>query len=365
MWINVCLRSLVFPAGGVGPNLSDRRHQVRSVLAQSEPPGSTSRPSEPRFGRCETTRCMPGPAQRNSMSWLLLAVLSAVFLGFYDVAKKAALNDNAVLPVLFLCSLSGLAFFLPVAWQSFTHPLWAEHHGLYIAPMSILGHLLVLAKAGIVTLSWVLTFFAIKHLPISLASPIRASAPLFTVLGAITLFAEVPSLSQLGGIVLIILSYFAFSVIGRKDGIYFEKNRWVWMLFAGTLVGSVSGLYDKHLMQSVRLAPMSVQFWFTLYNAVLQGMIVRFAWYPKRTATTPFRFRGSIVLVGLLLLLADNVYFRALAVDGALVSVVSTIRRSNVVISFAIGSLVFREHQRWRKAGALVGVLVGVVMLLR
>jgi bacterial/archaeal transporter family protein len=298
------------------------------------------------------------------MSWILLALLSAVFLGFYDVAKKAALDANAVLPVLFLCSLSGVAFFLPVAWQSLVHPHWAEQHGLYIAPLSILGHLLVLAKAGIVTLSWVLTFFAIKHLPISLASPIRASAPLFTALGAIALFAEVPSRSQLAGIALILLSYVTFSVIGRKEGIHFEKNRWVWMLFAGTLVGSVSGLYDKHLMQTARLAPMSVQFWFTWYNAVIQGLIVRFAWCPKRTATTPFRFRASMVLVGLLLLLADNVYFRALAVDGALVSVVSTIRRSNVVISFAIGSLVFREQQRARKAFALAGVLVGVVMLL-
>lgn len=298
------------------------------------------------------------------MSWLLLAALSAVFLGLYDVAKKAALDDNAVLPVLFLCSLSGLAFLCPVAWLSYATPYLSQRYGIYIAPMSAFGHLLVLAKAGIVTLSWVLTFFAIKHLPISLASPIRASAPLFTVLGAVTLFGEAPSSAQLGGMVLILLSYFAFSLIGRKEGIHFGKNRWVWMLFAGTLVGSVSGLYDKHLMQAVSLDPMSVQFWFTLYNAIVQGFIVLWAWVPQRRQSTPLRFRASIVLVGLLLLLADNVYFRALAVDGALVSVVSTIRRSNVVISFALGSLVFREKQRYVKAFALGGVLVGVAMLL-
>jgi bacterial/archaeal transporter family protein len=295
----------------------------------------------------------------------MLAALSAILLGFYDIAKKASLDDNAVLPVLFLCSLSGLAFFLPVAGLSWVEPTLAERCGLYVAPMSAFGHLLVLAKAGIVTLSWVLTFFAIKHLPISLASPIRASAPLFTVLGAITLFAEIPTRSQLGGIGLILLSYFLFSVIGRKEGIRFEKNRAVWMLLLGTLVGSISGLYDKHLMQVAHLAPMSVQFWFTLYNAVIQGMLVVWLWVPRRTATTPFCFRWSILLVGSLLLLADNVYFRALAVDGALVSVVSTIRRSNVVISFGVGSLLFHEQQRWKKAVALVGVLLGVVMLLR
>jgi len=299
------------------------------------------------------------------MSWLVLALLSAVFLGFYDVAKKASLDDNAVLPVLFFCSLSGLVLFLPLAWLSHAYPSMAQAHDVYVAPMSTVGHLLVLLKAGIVTLSWVLTFFAIKHLPISMASPIRASAPLFTVLGAIVLFAEAPSRFQVGGIVLILLSYFAFSIIGRNEGIRFEKNRWVWLLFAGTLVGAISGLYDKHLMQSVALAPMSVQFFFTLYNAVIQGVIVLWVWVPQRRRIMPFRFRASIVAVGLLLLLADNVYFRALAVDGALVSVVSTIRRSNVVISFALGSMVFREQQRLRKALALAGVLVGVVLLLR
>jgi bacterial/archaeal transporter family protein len=298
------------------------------------------------------------------MSWLLLAACSALLLGFYDVGKKAALDGNAVLPVLFLCSLSGLAFFLPVACLSWAQPLWTTRHGVYIAPMGALGHLFVLAKAGIVTLSWVLTFFAIKHLPISLASPIRASAPLFTVLGAITLFAEIPSRAQLVGIVLILCSYLLFSLIGRNEGIRFEKNRWVWMLFAGTFVGSISGLYDKHLMQGVHLAPMSVQFWFTLYNAAIQGSIVLLVWYPNRTQTTPLQPRVSILLVGFLLLLADNVYFRALAIDGALVSVVSTIRRSNVVISFAVGSIMFREQQRWKKAVALVGVLIGVLLLL-
>ena len=48
--------------------------------------------------------------------WLILAFCSAALLGFYDVFKKLALRDNAVLPVLFLntmiCSLLFLPFIL-------------------------------------------------------------------------------------------------------------------------------------------------------------------------------------------------------------------------------------------------------------
>ena len=45
--------------------------------------------------------------------WLLLAFLSATLLGFYDVFKKKALKDNAVLPVLFFNTLFSSLIFLP------------------------------------------------------------------------------------------------------------------------------------------------------------------------------------------------------------------------------------------------------------
>jgi len=298
------------------------------------------------------------------MTWMLLAVLSAVFLGLYDVAKKASVQNNAVLPVLFACSTSGLALMLPLAVVSLFAPSAAQGHGLFIHPMSAMGHLLIFAKAVLVTLSWVLTYFALKHLPISLASPVRASAPMFTLLGAVILFGERPSLRQLLGILTILVAYWAFSLIGRSEGIRFSRNAWVWSLFLGTLVGAVSGLYDKHLLQGSKLPPLAVQFWFTAYGTVIQGLIVAFLWWPRRAANTPFRFRWSIVAVGGLLLVADALYFRSLAMPGALVSVVSALRRTNVVLSFVLGAIVFGESKRVPKAIALAGVLAGIFLIL-
>jgi len=298
------------------------------------------------------------------MTWMMLAVLSAVFLGLYDVAKKASVQNNAVLPVLFACSGSGLVLMLPLAVLSLAAPSLAREQGLFIAAMSATGHLLILAKAALVTLSWVLTYFAIKHLPISLAAPVRASAPMFTLLGAVTFFGERPSPRQLLGILTILIAYWAFSVIGRGEGIRFTRNAWVWSLFLGTLVGAASGLYDKHLLQSVKLPALAVQFWFTTYNTLIQGLIVAFAWWPRRASNTPFRFRWSIIAVGALLLLADALYFRSLATPGALVSVISTLRRSNVVLSFVLGAILFGEHNRLPKAVALGGVLAGIFLIL-
>jgi transporter family protein len=293
-----------------------------------------------------------------------LAVLSAVFLGLYDVAKKASVDSNAVLPVLFACSASGLALMLPLVALSVFAPGLARQHGMLIEAVSGAGHLLVLAKAALVTLSWVLTYFALKHLPISLASPIRASAPLFTLVGAVILFGERPTLRQGAGILIILSAYWVFSLIGRTEGIRFSRNVWVWSLFLGTLVGAASGLYDKHLLQSAKLPALAMQFWFIVYSAAIQAAIVAFLWWPRRQANTHFKFRWVMVAVGVLLVIADALYFRSLATPGALVSVVSTLRRTNVVLSFALGAIVFGERNRLPKAAALAGILVGIVLLV-
>jgi len=295
------------------------------------------------------------------VNWLTLTLASAACLGLYDVAKKAALRDNPVLLVLLLSTLSGLGLLLVEL------ALAARIPGLprfELESLAWADHGYVVVKSAIVSASWVFTFLAIKHLPISLATPIRASAPLFTVIGALCVFGERPVGRQWLGMAVVFGAYAAFSAIGKREGIVFRKDRWVGFLFLGTLIGSASGLYDKYLLQDLQLPPFTLQFWFTLYGACLQaGLWWCFA--RPRPASPPLELRGWILLVGSLLVLADQCYFEAVARDGALISVVSVVRRSNVLVSFAVGAVLFRERLLGQKALALAGVLVGLVLLLR
>lgn len=150
----------------------------------------------------------------------------------------------------------------------------------------------------------------------------------------------------------------------KREGIVFRSDRWVGFLFLGTLIGAASGLYDKYLLQELALPPFTLQFWFTFYGAGLQ---LGLWWWLVRgmPAKGPLEFRGWIVLVGSLLVVADQFYFEAVASEGALISVVSVVRRSNVLVSFAFGAVLFRERLLGQKALALAGVLVGLVLLLR
>jgi len=302
-----------------------------------------------------------GPTQGYDMNWITLALLSALMLGVYDVGKKSAIDRNALFPTLFLCSISGCVLVVPPLLLTLWNPELAGRLGCAVEPLGVRGQFMILAKTAIVTSSWTLSFLALRSLPISIAAPIRATAPLFTLVGAVFLYGEMPTPRQWAGIVLILGSYWAFSVIGKAEGIHFRKSPWIWALLGATALGAVSSLWDKNLLQREHLPPWAMQVWFIIDNALLQAVL----WACLgRFDRTPFKFRPAALAVGPLLFLADAAYFRALAFPGTPVSIVSSIRRTNVVVSFLVGGLAFHEKNRRRKGVALLGVIAGLALLL-
>lgn len=231
-----------------------------------------------------------------------------------------------------------------------------------VGKLTLTEHLLVGMKSVLVTSSWICAYFSVKHLPISVAGPLRSLSPLVTVLGALILFGETPSPIQFLGMLVLFGGYFGFASLGRAEGIVYHADRWIWLLLFGTFLGALSGLYDKYLLQHFELDPTTLQLWFTLDNVALQAILTWTLWWRTREKD-PFTFRPVIPLVGALLLCADQFYFRALAEPGALVSVVSLVRRTSVVVSFIVGGLLFREKLLEKKAAFLLVLLAGVTLL--
>jgi transporter family protein len=286
--------------------------------------------------------------------WIPFILTSAVLLALYDTAKKHSVRGNGVMPVLFLATAFGaLAFALALAAAGKLHAVLA---------VSSAGFWLVALKSLIVSASWIFVYYAMRALPLSIAAPIRASAPLWTLLGALTLFREIPTPHQALGMAVILTGYWLFSVAGQAEGIRFTRNPGVFCAFAGTLLGAGSALYDKYLLRSCGLERNTLQFWFAMDLTVLLGG----AFLVQRAAglqRTRFEWRWTIPAVGVLLMAADWFYFGALSQEGVAISVLSLIRRSNAALSFAAGALIFRERNLRRKGLALAAILAGVAIL--
>ena len=148
---------------------------------------------------------------------------------------------------------------------------------------------------------------------------------------------------------------------GKKENIDFKSNRWIWCVAGATLLGAVSGLYDKYIMRS--LNPMFVQSWFNLYQMVMMTVICAFLWYPRRHQGTPFRWSWAIPLISIFICMADFAYFSALHDAGSMISVVSLVRRSSVIISFACGAIIFKERNLKAKALDLGLILLGMAFI--
>ena len=273
-----------------------------------------------------------------------MAVASAVLLGLYDVAKKQSLQHNGVLEVLLCATALSTLFLCPF---------------LKAGPLP--DHLSLVLKAVLVTLSWVSGLAAMKLLPITIASTIKASRPVFVLLLSILIFGERLNGLQWGGVALTLGSLMMLSVSGKREGIDFLRSRGVGYMALSVISGVASALYDKHIM--MHMEPLFVQAWTNLYITVMLGVCVLVQMLLHRSARR-FEWDWMLVVIALLITVADFLYFSALNQEGSMLSVISLARRGSVIVTFFCGALVFREKRVARKAIVLSVLLAGLVLLV-
>ena len=292
------------------------------------------------------------------MGWTVWILASACFLAFYDLAKKASVCNNAVLPVL-LCSTS-------FGCLAYVAGLAASGHLNLVASADVRTVTLAAVKSVIVATSWVFTFCALRTLPITIATPIRASAPALVIVLAAVLYGELPGPLRALGMALVLAGYWAFSWAGRHEGIDFRHSRAVACAVAGAVLSAASALWDKYVFQ-IAAAPLNATqlvFQAGLVGFYAAALALAALWAAVRgQPTRKFEWRWTIPLVGTLLSASDWLMFNGLALPATPVSAASLLRRFSVVITFALGALCFHETNLRRKSLALLLVLAGVALI--
>ena len=302
--------------------------------------------------------------------WTVLAFISALCLGFYDVSKKIALKENAVIDVLTMSvCVSAVLLAVPLVLSSVAPETMAGTH-FYVPRMDLQAHGLTLLKSVIVLSSWVFGYISLKHLPISVVSPAQATRPMWTLLGALVLFNEHLNTWQWVGILLAIGTILAFSFRQLpKNTEHRAQNtdKYYIALALAILLGACSGLYDKYLMR--QYDHNAVQVYYTMYQAVLMLVV----WSVFRIQESGFRNqesvrrpivkKGVICLISIFLIISDNVYMLALRDPDSLIAVVSTIRRGGAVIGFAYGLIWLKEKEPVKKIACMIGIIAGLICL--
>ncbi len=293
--------------------------------------------------------------------WILQGIMAALFLGLYDVFKKVSVNNNGVLPVLFFTVLVNVLICLPFLFGSRLFPEYFEAIDFYIPRIDEREHGLIFIKSSIVVSSWIFSFLAIKHLPLTIVAPIRATGPLWTLIGAIIVFSEQLNLWQWIGMGVTLLFFYLFSTTGKSEGIEFRRNKWIFFMILGTLLSVASGLYDKYIIREIDR--LSVQVWFSVYQLPIMAVVMLLIWLPNRKRYNPFHWRWSIPLISVALMVSDYIYFDAVSNPASLISILAALRRGGVVVAFIFGALLFKEKNIRTKGFYLLGILSGIAFI--
>ena len=299
--------------------------------------------------------------------WTLLAFISALCLGFYDISKKIALRENKVIDVLTISvCVSALFLSIPLILSRLCPQIMLETH-FYVPHLDSTAHVYTILKSMIVLSSWAFAYISLKHLPLSVVSPMQATRPMWTLVGALFIFREHLNSWQWVGVLLAIGSIFVFSFKNKQDirnNLHNEDKRYYICLVLAILLGACSGLYDKYLMR--RYDHNAVQVYYTFYQAIM--MLITWVIFNRKNLSPLSRLQdikkiGVIVMISLFLIVSDNVYMLALRDPDSMIAVVSTIRRGGAVIGFAYGLLFLKEPDPWRKLCCMAGILAGLVCL--
>lgn len=289
--------------------------------------------------------------------WVLLAILSALLLGVYDIFKKISVTGNNVLSVLFYNTLFCSLIMLPTIGIDFWHGI-APFNG------NPANHLLILMKSAIVLSSWILGYFSLKHLPLTITGPISATRPVMVLVGAMIIFGEELNAMQIFGVLLGFSSLFFISRLGKKEhnqGI--SNTKWLWLAIGSAICGAASGLYDKFLLK--QFEPLQVQAWYSVYQCIIMGTtIALIKKFQPSANSTPFKFKWTIPCIAIFLTIADVAYFYALSYEDAMISIVSMIRRGSVIVSFLFGIFILKEKNLKLKALDLGILLLGLMLLV-
>lgn len=276
--------------------------------------------------------------------WVWLTIGSAILLGFYDVAKKQSLKKNGVLYVLFAATALSTVFLSP-----------------FLHPGSVNDHILLLVKGILVTSSWVSGLAAMKLVPLSTVSTIKASRPVFVLIFSLILFGERLNLLQWAGSLIAIVALLLLSRTSAREGISFTHNRGIWLMGVSILTGVASALFDKYILGFME--PLFVQSWANLYITVLLGLSILVLRIRNSSRLQPFKWDWMIVLIAVFITAADFLYFSALNQEGSLLSVISMVRRSSVVVPFLFGAFAFHEKNIRLKALDMVVMLAGITLI--
>ena len=283
------------------------------------------------------------------MVWMLLVLVYGLLKGAREIVKKKCLDRNSVVEVLFFYTLIG--FLLVLLFPGREQALSLD---LHFVPY-------IFIKSFVIFLAWILSFMAIKSMPVSMYGVLDMSRVLFATFLGIVVLHETLSRGQMIGLPLVLIGLFMMRIVkGKKDQEEKVSVKTVIFAFLSCALNAVSGLLDKVLMKD--LTSSQLQIWYMFFLVLMYGgfLLVRKTKVNWKKLLTNY----WIVLLAVMFIIADKALFVANSYPESKITLMTLIKQSSCFVTIALGRIVFKEKNIAKKALCAAVVLAGILIAI-
>ena len=290
-----------------------------------------------------------------SYLWVGLILVYGIFKGLREALKKKAMGTNSVIEVLVFYTLFAFLMIIP-----FSHNVFAISYRYHIA---------ILIKSSIIFVAWLCALNSIKRLPLSVYSVMDMARVIFSILLGVLLLGESVGILQGIGMVLVIAGITLVNLKSKQTPTERPNKLVIVLVLISCLLNSVSGIMDKWLLSTQGgrwflgdeiITSSQLQFWYMLYLTlfyVAYALIKREKINVKKCITCPW-----IWMLSLLFVVADRALFVANASPDSTVVVMTLIKQSSVLVTIAMGKIMYKEQHILYRILCAVLIIAGIVL---
>lgn len=284
--------------------------------------------------------------------WMLLVLVYGLLKGGREVVKKKCLEKNGVAEVLFFYTFFGLLI-IAAEFVILQNPILPNDTGLMP---------LIFVKSFVIFLAWILSFFVIKNMPVSLYGVIDMSRVLFAYFFGIVFLHEHITTYQYIGMPMVLIGLFMLRILkGKKSENEQVEAKYVIIAVLSCALNAVSGFLDKVIMKR-DITSGQLQFWYMLFMVILYGiaMIIR----KSNVDFKALKRNYWIPLLAIMFIIADRALFVANAYPESKVTVMTLIKQSSCFVTIALGKIIYKEKNILKKSFCAAIILAGILIAM-
>lgn len=280
------------------------------------------------------------------MLWIWLVLLYGVLKGAREIVKKKSMEKNTILEVLFVYTLLSFLMVAPGAPQAggveWTTMFW------------------IAVKSFVIFVAWMLSFKAIKKMPISLYGLLDLSRVIFSTLMGVILLHEVLNIPQIIGLLLVCtgLLLYRYKKKGKDEATEKVDTKIVLCALLSCVLNGVSGTMDKILMQAV--SSTQLQFWYMLFLVLFYGLYIVLSKTKIHLVSALKNY--WIWILSIMFVIGDKALFIANQSPDSRVTIMTLLKQVGCIVTILAGKFVFKEKNIGYKLFCAGVIIAGIVI---